>query len=198
MEAPSSREAILSRIRSHRHPKVALPVVPHIEVPGVPLDNFKKALIGFDGRVVEVDTRREAIEWLRAHVDPKLGPVFSSCPEFPGTVTLDELSDPHEAAMIQSCVTESSLGVGETGSLWLTDESLGLAAAALLCIDLYVLIDSSHIVADLQEAYDAIDLRRSQYGAFFSGPSATADIEAIHITGAQAEMSLTAIIYHPL
>lgn len=191
----SSREAILSRIRANRHPKVSLPDLPHIEVPGVAVDNFKKALLGFDGRVVETDTRREAIEWLGSHVDITAGPVFSSCPGYAGTITVDELTDPHRAAQINACVTESYLGVGETGSLWLTDESLGLAAAALLCIDLYVLIDRSRIVADIQEAYRAIDLRGSRYGSFFSGPSATADIEAIHITGAQAEMSLTAIIY---
>ncbi|MCM1337178.1 MAG: LUD domain-containing protein [Candidatus Amulumruptor caecigallinarius] len=191
----SSRDAILSRVRSHRHPKVSLPEVPHIEVTGDVLENFKKSLTGFDGTVVEVASRAEALDWLHTHVSGGTGPVYSSCAGFEGTVSADMLEDPHNAADLQSCVTESYLGVGETGSLWLTDESLGVVAAALLCIDLYVLIDRRRIVADIHEAYRAIDLRGSRYGSFFSGPSATADIEAIHITGAQAEMSLTAIIY---
>lgn len=159
------------------------------------MENFKRALEGFDGTWVECRSREEALEWLRQNVNPDDGPIYSSCSGYEGTVNAAEVANPHDAAMLHSCVTESRLGVGETGSLWLTNDSLVQAATALLCIDLYVLIDHRRIVADLHEAYQVLELGESQYGCFFSGPSATADIEAIHITGAQAEMSLTAIIY---
>ena len=39
-------------------------------------------------------------------------------------------------------VTEGELGVGEMGSIWVTDDSLGHAACALLSRRLFVFLDS--------------------------------------------------------
>ena len=50
-------------------------------------------------------------------------------------------------------------------------------------------------MGNMHDAYNFIDLKNNQYGSFFTGPSATADIEAIHITGAQGEISLTVFLY---
>lgn len=36
----------------------------------------------------------------------------------------------------------------------------------------------------------------TQYGSFFTGPSATADIEAVHITGAQGPLAMTVLLYN--
>lgn len=52
------------------------------------------------------------------------------------------------------------------------------------------------IVNGIHEAYARLDLRNCQFGSFFSGPSATADIEAVHITGAQGPLSLTVLLYN--
>ena len=87
------------------------------------------------------------------------------------------------------------MGVGETGSVWVTDESLGGAACALFSTDLYLLLDSRKVVDGIHTAYSQLDIRKAAYGSFFTGPSATADIEAVHITGAQGEISLTVLLY---
>ena len=101
------------------------------------------------------------------------------------------------------------MGVGETGSVWVTDRSLGIAGAGLLTLNLVLLLERSRILPSIHDAYAALQpgsstaatlnpelrpLSETAYGSFFSGPSATADIEAVHITGAQGPLSLTVLL----
>jgi L-lactate dehydrogenase complex protein LldG len=55
---------------------------------------------------------------------------------------------------------------------------------------LVVLLDSNEIVADMHEAYARVRLERTAYGCFMMGPSATGDIEATIVHGAQGVRSL--------
>ena len=61
---------------------------------------------------------------------------------------------------------------------------------------LFIFLDSNDIKSGLHEAYAGLNLAEHQYGSFFTGPSATADIEAVHITGAQGPLALTVMIYN--
>lgn len=195
IDTTQAREAILGRLREARRPWSPLPEVKRYAVPGDPVQNFERKLQEADGRLQRCASRREALAWLSGQIARNGKVVFSAVDDFPGTIALNELSDPHAANVVDVCVADGVMGVGETGSVWVTDESLGLTAAALFCTDLYLLLDSRMIVDGIAEAYSRIDLRGHRYGAFFTGPSATADIEAVHITGAQGEISLTVLLY---
>lgn len=191
----SARDCILSKVRSGKPEAVALPDVPLYKTAGDAKANFKSRLESFDGRWHEFGSRAKAVTWLGANIDRGSKKVCSSLPDYKGTLSPCDIIDPHDAHTLDITVAEGILGVGETGSVYVTDRSLGLAAAALLAPDLYLLLDSSEIVDGIHTAYDRIRLRDSQYGSFFTGPSATADIEAIHITGAQGPVSLTVLLY---
>ena len=108
---------------------------------------------------------------------------------------LDRLPSPADAHILQACVGDGILGIGETGSVLVAPETFGRMANGLFAIDLYLLLDRSKIVPGLQDAYAQMDLSKVQYSSLFSGPSATADIEAVHITGAQGPVSLTILLY---
>lgn len=190
----SSKDKILSRIREGKPASVERPDIPIYTWPGDPVDNFKSKLQGFDGKALEFGSRGEAVEWLKNNIDTSRK-IYSAIAEYQGNVTDSDVADPHNAHNVDICVGEGLLGVGETGSIWVTNVSLGLAACALLSTDLYLLLDKTKILGSLQDAYENIDLRSTSYGSFFTGPSATADIEAVHITGAQGEISLTALLY---
>lgn len=195
-----SREAILAKIKSSKPKARPLPEIPVWDVPGRPLQNFISHLKGFDGGYRLFHSRQAAEAWLLADVIKKAEAdgkkVFSAVPDMEGNVTLKNFKNPSEMHVIDICIAETGLAVGETGSMLVDSLSLGSPAAALFSTDLYLLIDRRHLIAGLQEAYSKIDLTGSRYSAFFSGPSATADIEAVHITGAQGEISLTAVIYN--
>ncbi len=190
----SSRNSILAAIRNARPQAIDLPEVPHYQFEGDRIESFKTLLHGFDGRFVEFENRAAAIDYLNQNLDKSLK-IFSTLPDYPGTITNADFKTPHDANVIHSCVSEGVFGVAETGSIWVTNRSLSLAAAALFSTDLYLLLDKSKIIGNLHDAYRIVDFKNEQYGSFFTGPSATADIEAIHVTGAQGEISLTALLY---
>lgn len=195
MNTDSSRETILARIKAAHPAPVPHPEVKMYRISGDAIENFETGLRASDGTMQRFASREAALEWLGRQIDLNKSTVFSAIPDFKGNISADRLPKPHDAHIIDICVAEGELGVGETGSVWVTDRSLGLTAAALFSTDLYLLLDSADVVDGIHEAYRRIDLGSRQYGAFYTGPSATADIEAVHITGAQAAISLTVLLY---
>ncbi len=190
-----SRNTILDTIRQARHDDFPLPDVPAFEPAGDPIENFIANLESYDGKAIKFASRQEAVEWLNNNIVMDGKNVFSAIADFEGNFPLSKVEDPHDAHVIDTCVGEGLLGVGETGSVWVTDPSLGKAACALMSTDLYLLIDSSKIVSGIHQAYQLLNLRENPYGSFYTGPSATADIEAVRVTGAQGEISLTVLMY---
>lgn len=191
-----SRESILSKIKNAKPEAMPLPEIPVFNIPGNPLQNFICHLKGFDGDHQLFQSREDAIDWLSKRLEKVDRKVFSAAEGIKGNVSLEDFAAPAEMNVIDICVAEAIMAVGETGSLLVDTRTLGSPAAALFSTDLYLLIDRKRLVAGIQEAYSRFDLSESRYSAFFSGPSATADIEAVHITGAQGEISLTALMYN--
>lgn len=197
MDTSQARADILARLRAGKPAPEPMPVIPDWEWPGDPVENFIANLESFDGRYRRFATRDDAVAWLKSQPDMAQGKViYSSAEGVDGNFGEEQVRDLHNACDIDTCVTEAHMGVGEMGSLWVTDSSLHHAACALLSRQLYVLIDAAKIVSGMHQAYAQIDLRKQQYGSFYTGPSATADIEAVHITGAQGPLMLTALIYN--
>lgn len=191
-----SREQILAKIRNGKPEPRPLPDIPTFAIAGDPLRNFVGHLKGFDGEYQMFATRDEAVRHLQQVLAAKPGQTYSTLDEVKGNVTFADFKSPAEMHSIDTCVSEAILGIGETGSLLVSAKSLGSPAAALFSTDLFLLIDRQKILAGVQDAYKEMEMTDYQYSAFFSGPSATADIEAVHITGAQGEISLTAILYN--
>lgn len=198
MSQLEAKNEILSRLKAGKPASQPLPEVPMYPYPGDPVENYIKRLIAFDGRAVKFKNRAEALAWLstQPEMEAAKNVIYSSVLDVKGNFTEEDLSDLREAAKIQTCVTEGELAVGETGSMWVTDKSLGHAVCGLLCRRIFVLIDSKNIIGGLHEAYAKLNLKEIQYGSYFSGPSATADIEAVRITGAQGPLAFTALIYN--
>lgn len=198
MNQQDTKNDILARIRSGKPALIPLPDVPAYGWPGDPLENFVGKLLSFDGNAVKFKTRADALAWLagQPEMDSSKMVIYSSAEGVTGNVSEDDVADLHNAHKIDTCVSESSMGVGEMGSVWVTDESLRHAACALLSRRLFMFLDAKKIVGGLHEAYASMKLADHQYGSFYTGPSATADIEAVHITGAQGPLSLTVMIYN--
>lgn len=193
-----AKNAMLSRIRAGRPLDCPLPEVPMFPYPGDPVESFISHLAGFDGRAVEFASRGDALEWLKAQpeMDAAKTRIYSSVKDVPGNFGDLSANDLRGASEVGTFVTEGILGVGEMGAIWVTDESLGQPVCAFLARRIFILLDSANIIGGLHEAYAKIKLGENRFGSFFSGPSATADIEAVHITGAQGPLALTALIFN--
>lgn len=198
MNQEDIKNEILSRIRSGKPTNRPLPEIPLYNYPGNPLENFIGKLLSFDGRAIKFKSRHDAVAWLETQPEMNRDKeiIYSSAAGVDGNISEDELTDLHNAHKIDTCVTESSMGVGEMGSVWVTDRSLHHVACALMSRRLFIFLDSNCIKSGLHEAYAGLNLAEHQYGSFFTGPSATADIEAVHITGAQGPLALTVMIYN--
>lgn len=193
-----TKNAILMRIKNGKPASIPLPNMPVFQYQGNPLDDFIKHLSGFDGKIVKFRTREDAISWIAAQeiMEASRHKIYSTIPDVNGNITEEDISDLRNAEKIEVCITEGIMGVAEMGAIWVTDESLKHVACALLSLHLFIMIDCQQIVGGLHEAYSKLNLHDHQYGSFFTGPSATADIEAVRITGAQGPLELTAIIYN--
>jgi L-lactate dehydrogenase complex protein LldG len=194
----SSREAILSAIRSNL-PKqqVEHPSIPVFQRPAGPLKPaFEQRLQEAGGAAHNVGSAAEAEAKLIA-LHPGAKVVCSAVPEIAGTRRVGTVRDPHELADVDVGVVRAHFGVAESGAVWLTQEDLGLDALAFLSQHLIVLLDPGEIVPDMYEAYRRVQLNETAYGCFMMGPSATADVEATLVHGAQGARSLNVFFLPP-
>jgi L-lactate dehydrogenase complex protein LldG len=88
-------------------------------------------------------------------------------------------------------VVRAQFGVAESGAVWLTQEDLTVDGLGFLSQHLVVLLDPEQIVQNMHEAYARVRLDQTAYGCFMMGPSATGDIEATMVRGAQEVRSLS-------
>jgi L-lactate dehydrogenase complex protein LldG len=193
-----SREVILGAIRSNL-PKqqVEHPRIPVFQRPNVPLKSeFEKHLQQAGGTAHDVVTQAEAEAKMMA-LHPGAKVVCSAVAEIAGTRRMEKVRDPHELADVDVGVVRAQFGVAETGAIWLTQEDLVVNALAVLSQHLTVLLDPEQIVSDMHEAYRRVRLDETAFGCFMMGPSATADVEATLVHGAQGARSLSIFFLPP-
>ena len=187
----NSREDILSAIRNNLpKQKVEHPQIPAFQRPAEPLKAaFEEHLKEAGGAAHDLGSATEAEAKLMA-LHPGAKVACSAVPEIAGTRRVEVVRDPHELADVDVGVVRAQFGVAESGAVWLTQEDLVVDGLGFLSQHLVVLLDPEHIVADMHEAYHRIRLDLTAYGCFMMGPSATADVEATLVHGAQGVRSL--------
>jgi L-lactate dehydrogenase complex protein LldG len=190
----NSREQILSAIRANLPPE-------RIEHPQIPVfrtadtnvkGTFERHLEEAGGAAHNIGTRAEAQAKV-ASLHPTAKVICSAVPEIPGTRRAETIHDPHELADVDVGVVRAQFGIAESGAVWLTEEDLIVNGLGFLSQHLVVLLDPDEIVADMHEAYARVRLDRTAYGCFMMGPSATGDIEATLVHGAQGVRSLNVL-----
>jgi len=187
----NSRENILAAVRDNLPgQKVEHPHIPAFRRPAAPLKAvFEEHLKEAGGMAHDPGSVAEAEAKLKA-LHPKAKVVCSAVPEIAGNRRVETVQDPHELADVDVGVVRATFGVAESGAIWLTQEDLVVDGLGFLSQHLVVLLDEEQIVADMQEAYRRVRLDLTAYGCFMMGPSATADIEATLVHGAQGVRSL--------
>jgi L-lactate dehydrogenase complex protein LldG len=193
-----SRESILFHIRLYlQEQKIEHPQIPLFRRADSSLaSDFQQRLQEAGGASCFVSSVEEAVVKLHAlHPDARV--VCSAASEITGTRNVHEIRDPHELADVDVGVLRARFGVAENGAIWLTQEDLVIDALAFLSQHLVVLLDPEQIIPDMHEAYRRVELNKTAFGCFMMGPSATADVEATLVHGAQGARSLNIFFLPP-
>ena len=192
METSSSnRETILRSIRANL-PNVEAehPVIPAFPRPDRGLKAlFEQRLKEAGGAAYDVVSVAEAESRLSL-LHPEAKVICSAVPEIAGTRRVETVRDAHDLADVDVGVVRAQFGVAESGAVWLTQEDLVVDALGFLSQHLIVLLDPKQIVPDMHAAYRRVRLHETAFGCFMMGPSATADVEATLVHGAQGARSL--------
>lgn len=192
MEPPNSnREEILTSIRANLPQiRVEHPAIRDFERPAGNLKvMFEQRLREAGGAAYDVGSAAEAESKLRS-LHPEAKVICSAAPEIAGTRRVEKVRDPHELADVDVGIVRAQFGVAESGAVWITQEDLGIDALGFLSQHLIVLLDPKQIVPDMHAAYRRVRLNETAFGCFMMGPSATADVEATLVHGAQGARSL--------
>lgn len=187
-----AKEAILKAIRQNKPAAVERPLLRDFGRSGVEgelLETFKQHLKAADGGYCDVKDAGEA-QWLLRQIHPDAKITCSVVPEIKGNREIKETDDPHTLENVEVGVVRAQFGVAENGAVWLAQKDLVVNALGFLSQHLIILLDPQAIIMHMHEAYQKVDIASQNYGCFMMGPSATADISAVHISGAQGARSL--------
>lgn len=191
----NSRDFILSSVRKNQpNSDVKLPEIPVFNTNSEPLiKNLKTQLERMGGQSFELSNIEEIkAKIIELYPDAKI--ICSTLPEITGNKPIYSDTPPHELADVDVAIIRGKFGVAENGAIWLTHEDLVVNALGFLSQHLIILLDSKQLVRDMHQAYQQIELTQTSYGVFMAGPSATGDVEAVIIRGAQGVRSLTVFL----
>ena len=99
-----------------------------------------------------------------------------------------------DLANLDYAFIKGSYAVTENGAIWVSDKNICNRLIPFICKHLVIVIDTAHILADMHQAYAAINIREDGYGVFIAGPSKTADIEQSLVIGAHGPLSMKVYI----
>ncbi|ELS00031.1 LUD domain-containing protein [Gloeocapsa sp. PCC 73106] len=190
----NSRDAILKSVSRNQPQGIPLPEIKlFLGDNGNLLDLFKQNLEKMGGSWVKIAADSELIEEIKA-LHPEAQVIASAVPEVIGAQIITKGVDPHSLAEVDVGVVRAKFGVAENGAVWLDQADLVVNALGFLSQHLVVILDSKELLSNMQAAYLRIDLNECDYGVFMAGPSATGDVEAVIVHGAQGPRSLTVFL----
>jgi L-lactate dehydrogenase complex protein LldG len=190
----SARDAILAAVRAARPPGVGRPEALALAV-GVSSEMSRRdafaAAATAAGAAVVLAPQSEVPRLLAGAVgDAATGLSYASGV----SSTIASPADPHLLDTLDVLVCESTLGVAETGAVWMASSDAILRAALFLAARVVIVVQEERLVDDLHQAYERIDVRAHAFGAFIAGPSKTADIEQALVIGAHGPKELTLVL----
>jgi L-lactate dehydrogenase complex protein LldG len=190
-----AKSTILEKIRAGKPDALPCPEMPDFayESPDLAGD-FVRMTKSFDAKTDHIRGIEEIDQYIEEHF-ADVNTIYSAVDGVSGNVHLGwELNHPQDAQQVDLTVISGVFGVAETGSVWVTNEQLTMNSLGLLAKHLIIVLREQDLVGNMHDAYRRADLGSQQYGVFITGPSATADIEAVHITGAQGALSTTVLL----
>lgn len=158
-----------------------------------PLEQFKVTAAAMGCRVETARTASETDGIIR-RVYPDARIIASALPEVTiATRNPDTVADAQTLDGTDTGVVRGVVGVAENGCIWVP-QTMKERDVCFISENLVVLLPASCIVSNMHEAYARVKVPESGYATFIAGPSKTADIAQVLVTGAQAARTMTVVL----
>lgn len=188
----NSRNQVLAAVQSQQSTeRVLYPIIPDFPETATNLLSVFESKLKAAGGEIFHPADIHAAQALLAAQHPHARVICSATPDITGNRDIHAIKNPQELADVDVGVIRARLGVAENGMVWLTEEDLVVNSLGFLSQHLVILLSPEQIVADMYDAYLHIYMEDTAYGCFMMGPSATADIGAVLVHGAQGARSLS-------
>lgn len=188
----STKEYILNSVKRNIphevHPYPSIPVFTKSRKPL--LNDFKNNLAEAAGKWFDIEKGSD-IEEVIKKLYPDARIICSATPEVKGNKDILKVADPHELDDVDVGIIRAEFGIAETGMAWIREKDMIVNALGFLSQHLIILLKPEQLVHNMYEAYTRVRLDENNYGCFMMGPSATADIGAVMVRGAQGARSLS-------
>ena len=192
----SSKEEILANCRKNIHKTFERPSLDDIGAITFPdtYQTFKEEAAAMGSRIIEAKPGEKISEIVKR--------LFPDAKEIAGDPAVCETvtRDPDKIESAQALngtdvgIIKGDFGVAENGCVWVR-QTMKEKAVCFISENLVILLPAGAVVNNMHEAYKKVTIDPEYgYGSFLCGPSKTADIAQVLVTGAQAARSLTLIL----
>lgn len=189
----TSRELILERIRQNKPEQRPLPEQLSSQNKAgsqQELDmQFTKSVKKAGASVSEFTNSEEAAVYIEINFPNAINLLGGMLKEdYDKNVSNDELEK------TESVILEAQFGVAENGAVWVDETNFPNRLLPFITRQLVLVLDREKIVENMQEAYQNLDLQKTGFGLFISGPSKTADIEQSLVYGAHGARKVEVLL----
>lgn len=112
----------------------------------------------------------------------------------PETRTKYQSANAMDMEKLDTVILDGQFGVEENAAVWLDESNFPHRIIPFICRHLVIKLPRKDIVKSMNEAYRRIDLTKTGFGVFISGPSKTADIEQVLVFGAHGPLKHTVLL----
>lgn len=184
----SSREHILTKIKSLGIEKLDPPKIPDFNVADDLVAAFTIALNANKGEVIE---KEQLISLIESGTYSK---IYTKVQGWENFSNVPAPQDPHDFSDLNLAIIKGQFGVAENGAIWMEEQDLEFRILPFITEHLIIVIEQSSLVGNMHQAYAKIGNAHSGFGLFAAGPSKTADIEQSLVIGAHGAKSLKVVL----
>lgn len=191
------KEDILARCRAslvscRKYDMPRLDDIGGIEYPD-PAAQFRMTAEAMGARIIELGENDDINQVIKnAYPDAE-----TFCTNIPGiTIATSNPDTVPSAASLNGTdvgIVRGEYGVAENGCIWV-EQTMKERAVCFISENLVILMERDKVVSNMHEAYPHMKFNSNGYGVYISGPSKTADIAQVLVTGAQAARTVTIIL----
>lgn len=191
----SKKEDIIGRCRASIRERIEKPRLDDIEatVYADTAEEFRRKAATMGAQVVELG-EGETIDDVIRRVYPDAKTIASNMEEVGiANRNPDTVAEARDLDKTDVGVVPGMFGVAENGSVWVP-QTMKEKAVMFISENLVIVLPKDAVVNNMHEAYSRIKFNDYDYGTFIAGPSKTADIAQVLVTGAQAARSVTLVL----